>query len=122
MITKNDLDQLIEGLEMLDKQRKFYEDQSIISILKIFGIPEHKSESIKSIPDFLEKDNILIWMPKSVWETIDFTKLTIPKKLKFTINPFADEWQIIGVNDFDNQRMTIEFPKVERLGFVSLAK
>lgn len=109
MITKNDLEQLNQYFQMLDKQRKILEDNAIISVLRSLGLPAHKSDSMMGIPDFIEKDNIYIWMPKSVYATIDFSKLSIPNRLTFTMNPFEDEWKIIGVNNLNKDRIEIKF-------------
>jgi hypothetical protein len=69
-------------LEIMDNHRKYYENQQITSILKYFGIPENKSENIKSISDYL----ILFQsLPSSVFETIDFSKLFLPEKNKIHI-------------------------------------
>ena len=109
MITKEILEQMLDEFELIGKQRKYYEDQPIISILRLFGVPEHQSENLKCIPDFLEYDNIMILMPKSVYDTIDFTKLYLPKRLRFHPNIGGDEWIIIGNYDIKPQKIEIKF-------------
>jgi hypothetical protein len=53
MITKKNIRANAISLEIMDNHRKYYENQQITSILKYFGIPENKSENIKSISDYL---------------------------------------------------------------------
>jgi len=95
--------------EILDKQRRIYEEQPIISILKLLGIPEHKSGSMVCIPDFLEQDKIFICMPKSIYDSIDFSKLSIPKRLNFIRNIYDEAWRIVGANDFKPETLEIKF-------------
>lgn len=109
MITKKILEQMQSQLEIADNHRKFYENQQITSILKYFGIPENKSENIKSISDYLEFDIILIFTPSSVFETIDFSKLFLPEKIKFVSNYNNENWIITGQNREDMKSITIEF-------------
>jgi len=113
MITKKILEQMQSQLEIMDNHRKFYENQQITSILKYFGIPENKSENIKSISDYLEFDIILIFTPNSVFETIDFSKLFLPEKIKFVSNYNNENWMIIGQNKEDMKSITIEFDSNE---------
>jgi hypothetical protein len=113
MITKKILEQMQSQLEIMDNHRKFYENQQITSILKYFGIPENKSESIKSISDYLEFDLILIFMPNSVFKTIDFSKLFLPEKIKFVTNYNNESWIILGQNREDLKTIKIEFDSNE---------
>lgn len=113
MITKKILEQMQSQLEIMDNHRKFYENQQITSILKYFGIPENKSENIKSISDYLEFDIILIFTPSSVFETIDFSKLFLPEKIKFVSNYNNGNWIIMGQNREDMKSITIEFDSNE---------
>jgi hypothetical protein len=98
MITKEILEQMQPRLEILEDYRKVYKDQQITLILKYFGISENKSENFKSISDYLEFDVIFILTPNSVFETIDFSKLFIPDKIKFVPNYENESWSIFGKN------------------------
>ena len=98
MITKEILEEIQFSLEMLNNEIKLYENLQITLILKYFGIPENKSENIKSISDYLEFDVIFIITPNSVFETIDFSKLFIPDKIKFVTNYENESWSIFGKN------------------------
>lgn len=100
-------------LEIMDNHRKFYENQQITYILKYFGIPENKSENIKSISDYLKFDTILIFTPISVFEAIDFSKLFLPEKIKFVSNHNNESWIILGQNKEDMKTIKIEFDSNE---------
>jgi len=109
MITLQDLEKMHSHLKMLDYQRKFYENQQVTAVLQYFGIPDHKSESIKSIADYLEFDIILIYMPNSVYDTIDFSKLFLPEKLKFIPNGNENDWFLLGKNRLNTDSIEIKF-------------
>ena len=109
MINIEVLKQMTSQFQMIESERKALENQAIIPILKLFGITEHKSTNLKSIPDFLEKDNIFILVPKNIFEGIDFSILNIPAKVKFQENIYEDKYQIIGVDNFKQERLELKF-------------
>ena len=122
MITEKILEQMQSQLEIMDNHRKFYENQQITSILKFFGIPENKSENIKSISDYLEFDVISIFTPNSVFKTIDFSKLFLPEKIKFGTNYNNESWIILGQNREDLKTIKIEFDSNENHRLASFGR
>lgn len=98
-----------QQFKILDEQRRVYENEAIKSVLRFFNIPEHKSEALKCMDDFLVCDFICISMPKKVYRAIDFSMLNTPKKLMFQPNHMGDEWTIIGFNQFQEPKIEINF-------------
>lgn len=120
MITIEVLKEMTSHFEMIEAQRKLLENAPVIAILKLFGIPEHKSSDVKSIPDFLENDNIFILVPKSIFELIDFSSLRIPDKIKFQENIYEDSWQIVGVDNLKNESIGFKFDSGMEERFISI--
>jgi len=48
-------------------------------------------------------------MPKSIYDSIDFSKLSIPKRLNFIRNIYDEAWRIVGANDFKPETLEIKF-------------
>jgi hypothetical protein len=52
---------------------------------------------------------LILYLPSSVFETIDFSKLFLPEKIKFISNYNNGNWIIMGQNRKDMKSITIEF-------------
>ena len=109
MFTKNDLESMEGYLKTIDENRKYFENEAIRSLLRFFNLPDKKSDNLHSIEDFLEYDNIVIFMPEDNYRGIDFSKLSIPKKLMFQVNRHSDKWSIIGFNNYMEPRLEVSF-------------
>ena len=109
MFTKEDLESISGYLKEVDEQRKYLENESIRSVLGFFGLPYTKNNTSPSIEDFLEYDNIVIFMPEDNYRSIDFSKLSIPKKLTFQVNEYSTEWTVIGFNQYNEPKLEVSF-------------
>jgi hypothetical protein len=78
------------------------------NILKYFGIPENKSENIKSISDYL---NLILFqsLRQVLYLKLLIFLLFLPEKIKFISNYNNGNWIIMGQNRKDMKSITIEF-------------
>ena len=90
-------------LETIDNNIKACEKLAIEPILMLFGVPKNASEGEMSIDDFLKKDNIVIYLPKGVYDSIDFSELKIPTKVKFMGDGLSENCLICGFDNFSRE-------------------
>ena len=109
MFTKEDLESMELYFKEMDGRRKYFEDAAISQVLWFFGLPYTKNNTSPSIEDFLEYDNIVILMPEDNYRSIDFSKLSIPKKLMFQVNRYSEEWSVIGFNQYKEPQLKVSF-------------
>ena len=109
MFTKEDLESMELYFKVIDENRRHFENQAISQVLRFFNLPYTKNNASPSIEDFLEYDNIVIFMPEDNYRSIDFSKLSIPKKLMFQVNRYSEEWSVIGFNQYKEPQLTVSF-------------
>jgi hypothetical protein len=81
--------------ELLDK----YQDKAITSILQFLDIPNYSSDNIMGIPDFLKYDFIYVYLPASLYKTIDWGIMQLPARLNFRPNHMGNQITIVGCDD-----------------------
>ena len=109
MFTKEDLESMELYFKEMDGRRKYFENGAISQVLAFFGLPYTRNNASPAIEDFLEYDNIVIFMPEDNYRSIDFSKLSIPKKLRFQIGLYSDEWRVVGFNNYMEPKLEVSF-------------
>lgn len=90
-MTTTEIQDFLSQMNTKAKQFKDLEDESITQVLKFFGIPETPTETSKvSIEELLKNDKIYILLHPSIYNKIDFTQFSPPKKLIITTSDLVE--------------------------------
>jgi hypothetical protein len=95
MLTKEIIHQILPHLKACDERIEFYENEKIKSLLVWFKIPTEESPNRINIPMLLKQKEIRVLMPEQIFDSIDFSKLNIPKKLQFQKNRISNDFVIL---------------------------
>jgi hypothetical protein len=110
--------EIITGLsnyfKRIDEEIERMENHKVSRLLEYLNIPKF-SENCISIEKILKWDNIGIYLPASIFMTINFDLLVIPKKVRFHCNNHDDSIYIF------NQKIEDTFPypaKMDRAKYI----
>ena len=102
MITLSQIQDLANKLDAKCQAFEELENQYITNILKLFGATEEKIEGQESISELLQKDRILIVLPPSIYNKIDFSQFPMPRKLVVQSSIYVNQSGLIfGENDIN---------------------
>lgn len=114
MINSEIITGLSDYFKRVDEEIERMENHKVSRLLEYLNVPKY-SEAFISIEKVLKWDNIGVYLPESIFKTIDFKALAIPKKVTFHCNIHDGRIYIF------NQKIESEFPypaKRDRLSYI----